>query len=351
MPPSLEALKAELESVRTKAVQEIDAAKTPEAVEALRVRYLGKKGVLAGLMSHLRALPAEARPSFGQAVNALREALEDQIGARRAALEAAALEARLQAEAIDVTLPGEALAPGARHPLSQVIEAIEDIFIGMGYRIAEGPDVEWDTYNFERLNIPKDHPARDMQDSFYLTDEMLLRTHTSPVQVREMLAMAPRTPLKIICPGNVYRRDTDDATHSHMFTQIEGLVVGEGVRMSDLKGTLEQFARRLFGEETKIRLRPSYFPFTEPSAEVDVTCSACGGTGCRVCKWTGWLEVLGAGMVHPKVLEAGGYDPRRVSGFAFGLGVERIAMIKYGVDDIRQFYVNDARVLRSFVAC
>ncbi|CAM3548688.1 phenylalanine--tRNA ligase subunit alpha [Hydrogenibacillus schlegelii] len=347
---SLEEEKAALSTLAEAGRRRIAAAMTPEALEAVRVQLFGKKGELARFQAVLRSLPPEARPAFGQALNAARSALEAAYGERKAALEAAALEARLAAEAIDVTLPGEPLAPGARHPLSLIIEEIEEIFVSMGYRVAEGPDVEWDRYNFEMLNIPKDHPAREMQDSFYLTEEMLLRTHTSPVQVREMLKMGGKTPLKIICPGNVYRRDTDDATHSHMFTQVEGLVVGEGVRMSDLKGTLETFARRLFGEGTKIRLRPSYFPFTEPSAEVDVTCHACGGAGCRVCKGTGWLEVLGAGMVHPKVLEAGGYDPERVSGFAFGLGVERIAMIKFGVDDIRQFYLNDARVLRPFAA-
>ncbi|WP_054673488.1 phenylalanine--tRNA ligase subunit alpha, partial [Calditerricola satsumensis] len=255
---------------------------------------------------------------------------------------------RLSAERLDVTLPGRPIPIGARHPLLQVIEEIEDIFIGLGFEVAEGPEVESDYYNFEALNLPKGHPARDMQDSFYITEEILLRTHTSPVQIRTMEAKGGAVPVKIICPGKVYRRDDDDATHSHQFMQVEGLVVDRGIRMSDLKGVLLAFAREMFGADVAIRLRPSYFPFTEPSAEVDITCVMCGGRGCRVCKETGWLEILGAGMVHPDVLRAGGYDPEQVSGFAFGMGVERIAMLKYGIDDIRHFYTNDVRFLEQF---
>ena len=258
-------------------------------------------------------------------------------------------ERRLAAERIDVTLPGRKVRQGAVHPLSKVIREIEDIFIGMGYSIAEGPEVEQDYYNFEALNLPKDHPSRDMQDSFYITEDLLMRTHTSPVQARTMEALQGEVPVKIICPGRVYRRDDDDATHSHVFTQIEGLVVDQSIRMSDLKGTLLQFAREMFGPDTQIRLRPSFFPFTEPSAEVDVSCVMCGGEGCRVCKQTGWLEILGSGMVHPRVLEMAGYDPDKVSGFAFGMGVERIAMLKYGIEDIRHFYTNDLRFLEQFI--
>jgi phenylalanyl-tRNA synthetase alpha chain len=234
------------------------------------------------------------------------------------------------------------------HPLTRVIQEIEDVFLGMGYQIAEGPEVETDLYNFEMLNLPKDHPARDMQDTFYITEELLLRTHTSPMQVRTMERMRPNAPVKVIVPGRVYRRDEDDATHSHAFMQIEGLVVDEGIRMSDLKGTLEAFARAMFGPHQAVRLRPSFFPFTEPSAEVDLRCIVCDGQGCRVCKDTGWIEILGSGMVHPNVLEAAGYDSKRFTGFAFGMGVERIAMLKYGVEDIRSFYQNDVRLLKQF---
>ncbi|MBE3593994.1 MAG: phenylalanine--tRNA ligase subunit alpha [Candidatus Carbobacillus altaicus] len=347
---SFDELQTELTNVEKEAKRRIQDADTLKSLEDVRINYLGKKGVLTQMMQLLGKMPKDMRPKFGERLNKLRGKLEAMLQDRHAFLFQEQEKARLQAETIDVTLPGKMPARGGRHPLSIIVEEIENIFIGMGYTVQEGPDVEWDTYNFERLNIPKHHPAREMQDSFYITEEMLLRTHTSPVQVRTMLQMGGKTPVKIICPGTVYRRDTDDATHSHMFTQIEGLLIAPGIRMSDLKGTLLTFARRLFGEETKIRLRPSFFPFTEPSAEVDVTCSQCGGSGCRVCKWTGWLEVLGAGMVHPNVLRQNGYDPEEVSGFAFGLGVERIAMIKYGIDDIRHFYQGDRRFLKQFVA-
>ena len=267
---------------------------------------------------------------------------------KEAVLEQELLQARLEQEKVDVTLPGRQPAMGAMHPLRRVIEEIENVFIGMGFEVAEGPQVEWDKYNFEALNIPKDHPARDMQDSFYITPDILLRTHTSPVQVRTLLEKEGQVPVKIICPGKVYRRDDDDATHSHQFMQIEGLVVDRGISMGELKGTLDAFVKALFGDEVEIRLRPSFFPFTEPSVEMDISCVVCAGEGCRVCKQTGWIEILGAGMVHPRVLQNAGYNAERYTGFAFGMGPDRIAMLKYGIDDIRHFYTNDLRFLRQF---
>jgi len=337
-----------LEALREEALAGIAAAQDVCALQELRVRYLGKKGALTEILRGMGSLPPEERPRVGELANEVRRTLEAALAERQVVLERAALEARLAAERLDVTLPGRPVPAGARHPLVQVIEEIEDIFIGLGFEVAEGPEVESDYYNFEALNLPKDHPAREMQDSFYITGEILLRTHTSPVQIRTMEAKRGAVPVKIICPGKVYRRDDDDATHSHQFMQVEGLVVDRGIRMSDLKGVLLAFAREMFGADVEIRLRPSFFPFTEPSAEVDITCVMCGGRGCRVCKDSGWLEILGAGMVHPDVLRAGGYDPEQVSGFAFGMGVERIAMLKYGIDDIRHFYTNDVRFLEQF---
>lgn len=293
-------------------------------------------------------LSAEERPVIGQVANQVRSAIEEIIGAKQEAFQQQETQQRLQAEKVDVTLPGRRMQQGGIHPLSRVVQEIEDIFIGMGYRVAEGPEVETDYYNFEALNLPKNHPARDMQDSFYLTDDLLMRTQTSPVQIRTMQAMNGEVPVKIICPGKVFRRDDDDATHSFQFHQIEGLVIGSNIRMSDLKGTLQQFVQEMFGPNTDIRLRPSFFPFTEPSVEVDVSCFKCGGDGCRLCKQSGWLEILGAGMVHPNVLKMGGYDPAKYSGFAFGMGVERIAMLKYGIDDIRHFYNNDMSFVKQF---
>ena len=263
-------------------------------------------------------------------------------------MEEAAVNAKLALESIDVTLPARKIKQGNHHPLTRIIEEMEDIFIGLGYKVAEGPEVETDNYNFEKLNLPKGHPARDMQDSFYITEEILLRTHTSPVQARTMEKHEGKGPVKIICPGKVYRRDNDDATHSHQFMQIEGLVIDENISMSDLKGTLEVFVKKIFGQDREIRLRPSFFPFTEPSVEVDLSCKICHGKGCNVCKQTGWIEILGGGMVHPRVLEMSGFDSKKYSGFAFGIGVERIAMLKYGVDDIRHFYTNDLRFLKQF---
>ncbi|WP_067930735.1 phenylalanine--tRNA ligase subunit alpha [Alicyclobacillus kakegawensis] len=352
-----EQLQADIDNIRAAALrelEEIESESAPDAenasrrLEAWRVQYLGKKGLLAQVSRQMRELPKEERPRLGQVVNEAQRVLQDRLGRARQRVEELALFARLRQEHIDVTLPGRAPARGTIHPLTRVITEIEDVFLGMGFSIVEGPEVETDHYNFEMLNIPKDHPARDMQDTFYLTEELLLRTQTSPMQVRTMEKMRPFAPIKVICPGRVYRRDEDDATHSHAFNQIEGLVVDRGVRMSDLKGTLEQFARAIFGPNQEVRLRPSFFPFTEPSAEVDVRCTNCGGRGCRVCKHSGWLEILGAGMVHPHVLNGAGYDSREFSGFAFGMGPERIAMLKYGIEDIRLLYQNDLRLLRQF---
>lgn len=284
---------------------------------------------------------------MGQVVNEVRSHLEQAWEERSAELETIALQKRLTGERIDITLPGIRVPHGHHHPLTQVVEEIEDIFLGMGFQIAEGPEIETDYYNFEALNLPKEHPAREMQDSFFITEEILLRTQTSPVQIRTMEKLHPGLPVKIIAPGKVYRND-DDATHSPMFHQVEGLVVDRGIRMSDLKGTLLNFSRQMFGESREIRLRPSFFPFTEPSAEVDVSCMLCGGSGCRLCKGTGWIEILGSGMVHPRVLQMGGYNPKEVTGFAFGMGVERIAMLKFGIEDMRLLFDNDLRFLQQF---
>jgi phenylalanyl-tRNA synthetase alpha chain len=341
-------VKDRLESLRQTALGELERTANQQQLDELKVKYLGKKGALTEILRGMGALSAEERPVIGQVANEVRAAIEAVITAKQEEYRKAETANKLRAETIDVTLPGRPSPLGSVHPLNKVIQEIEDIFIGMGYQVAEGPEVEQDYYNFEALNLPKNHPARDMQDSFYITEEILMRTHTSPVQVRTMERMKGEVPVKVICPGKVYRRDDDDATHSHVFTQIEGLVIDRGIRMSDLKGTLLQFVREMFGQETKIRMRPSFFPFTEPSAEVDVTCMMCGGSGCRTCKQSGWLEILGSGMVHPRVLEMSGYDPNVYSGFAFGMGVERIAMLKYGIDDIRHFYMNDLRFLRQF---
>lgn len=342
-------MQEQLTALKKQAFHELENIHELKELQQLRVKYLGKKGPITEVLRGMGSLSAEERPKVGQVANEVRGDIAAALDARQAELERQETQKRLQSETIDVTLPGRQSGMGGVHPLNKVIQEVEDIFIGMGYQIAEGPEVEQDYYNFEALNLPKNHPARDMQDSFYITEDILMRTHTSPVQVRTMEKMKGQLPVKIICPGRVFRRDDDDATHSHMFTQIEGLVVDEHIRMSDLKGVLLQFVQEMFGKETQIRLRPSFFPFTEPSAEVDVTCVMCKGSGCRVCKKTGWLEILGSGMVHPRVLEMSGYDPQKVSGFAFGMGVERIAMLKYGIEDIRHFYTNDLRFLRQFV--
>jgi len=341
-------VREQLERLKQEAIRQLEQAESSAALAELRVKFLGRKGALTEILRGMGALPPEERPVIGQVANGVREAIEEAIERKQREIAEAETAERLARETIDVTLPGRTPPLGAIHPLNRVIMEIEDIFIGMGFTVAEGPEVETDYFNFEALNLPKDHPARDMQDTFYITDDILLRTQTSPVQVRTMRAMGGRLPVRIICPGKVYRRDDDDATHSFQFTQVEGLVIDKNIRLSDLKGVLLEFSRLMFGKDTQIRMRPSFFPFTEPSAEVDVTCVQCGGRGCRVCKHTGWLEILGSGMVHPRVLEYGGYDPDEVSGFAFGMGVERIAMLKYGVDDIRHFYSGDVRFLQQF---
>lgn len=340
-------MKEQLEQLQVEALEEIKQASTQKSLNDVRIKYLGKKGPMTEVLRGMGKLSAEERPVIGELANTVRTAIQSTLDARIEEVKAIELEEKLKAETLDVTLPGRTSTPGHRHLLQQIIDEMEDLFVGLGYTIAEGPEVETDLYNFEMLNLPKDHPARDMQDSFYITEETLLRTHTSPVQARTMLE-ANGKPIRIICPGKVYRRDEDDATHSHQFMQIEGLVVDESISMADLKGTLEVFVKQLFGEAREIRLRPSFFPFTEPSVEVDISCFKCGGKGCNVCKGTGWIEILGGGMVHPHVLEMAGYDSSKVSGFAFGIGVERMAMLKHGVDDIRHFYTNDLRFIEQF---
>lgn len=340
-------MEAQLTALKQEVLEKISAAATVKELNDVRVAYLGKKGPITDLLKGMGKLPAEERPKMGALVNEVRQEVTEVLEAHMADLEAQAVEAQLENESIDVTLPGRPVQIGNHHPLTKVIEEIEDLFIGMGYEIAEGPEVEKDYYNFEALNLPKGHPARDMQDSFYISEELLLRTHTSPVQARTM-EKKQGEPIRIICPGKVFRRDNDDATHSHQFMQIEGLVIGENIRMTDLKGTLDLLGKKMFGQDREIRLRPSFFPFTEPSVEMDISCFKCGGSGCSVCKRTGWIEILGAGMVHPNVLRMAGYEPDKVSGFAFGIGAERIAMLKYGVEDIRHFYTNDMRFLQQF---
>lgn len=332
-----------LEKIRADAkaqLSDIDAD-----IEALRVRYLGKKGELTAVLRGMGKLSAEERPLIGQLANEVRADIEAAIEERRQEMQERLLELKLKKEKIDVTLPAEGEL-GHIHPLTMTQRELEDIFIGLGFSIVEGPEVELDYYNFQALNIPENHPARDTQDTFYITDNILLRSQTSPVQVRTMEKQKP--PIRIISPGRVYRSDAVDATHSPLFHQLEGLVVDKGISMGDLKGVLELFAKQTFGEETRIRFRPHHFPFTEPSAEVDVSCFACGGKGCRICKGEGWIEILGAGMVHPNVLRNCGIDPDVYSGFAFGFGIERIAMLKYHIDDMRLLYENDTRFLGEF---
>ncbi|KUO94890.1 phenylalanine--tRNA ligase subunit alpha [Ferroacidibacillus organovorans] len=337
-----------MKALEKRALESLQTVEALEALDAWRVMYLGKKGELANVLRGLAQVDASLRPQMGQLANDVRDRLERAFTERRDTMQEAERQKREAAEAIDVTLDARVKRYGAPHPLQYVIQKIEDIFVGFGFTVEEGPEVELDYYNFEALNLPKDHPARDMQDTFYLSPDVLLRTHTSPVQARTLLRMENNQPFRIIVPGRVYRRDDDDATHSHAFTQVEGLVVGVGIRMSDLKGMLLSFAREMFGADQDVRLRPSYFPFTEPSAELDVRCIYCGGSGCGTCKHTGWIEILGCGMVHPRVLEMGGYDPQVCTGFAFGMGVERVAMLMYQVEDVRHFYVNDLRLLQQF---
>ena len=339
-------MKEALQNIRQSADALIAQAADAAAVDELRVRFLGKKGELTAILKQMGRLSAEERPVVGALANEVREAITADIARRTKELESAALAARLAAEEIDVTLPGKAPAQGKRHPFEQVLGELKEIFLGMGFDIVSGPEVELDHYNFEMLNMPKSHPARDTQDTFYFTENVLLRTQTSPMQIRTMEKQKP--PIRIICPGRVYRSDAVDATHSPIFHQCEGLVVDKGVTFSDLKGTLELFIKKLYGEETRVRFRPHHFPYTEPSAEMDMSCFKCGGKGCSMCKGEGWIEILGCGMVHPNVLKVGGVDTEKYTGFAFGMGVERIAMLKYGIDDIRLMYENDMRFIEQF---
>ena len=340
-------MEQELQRIKEVALTAIKAATNQQALQDVRVKYLGKKGEVTALLKGLGKLSPEERPKMGALVNAVRQALEAEIDALKTSMEVAAMNARLEEEKIDITLPGRAPKAGHIHPLTTVNEMIEDFFMKMGYTVEEGPEIEQDHFNFECLNLPKDHPARDMQDSFYITENFLLRTHTSPVQARTMQRHKPNSPIRMIAPGKVYRWDYD-ATHSPVFHQVEGLIIDEHITFADLKGTIETFLRHMFGDDTKVRFRTSFFPFTEPSAEVDISCVMCGGEGCRVCSHTGWLEILGCGMVHPRVLELNGYDPNKVKGFAFGMGVERIAMLLYGIGDLRLFFEDDIRFLEQF---
>ncbi len=339
-------MKEKLQSILQRANESLQSIASAKELDDLRVQFLGKKGELTALLKGMRDLSAEERPLAGQMVNDVRATIETALEKQKTAIENAAMAAKLASETIDVTQPGTPMAVGKRHPLSIVLDEVKDSFIGLGFSIAEGPEVEFDYYNFEALNIPKNHPARDSQDTFYISDNVVLRTQTSPVQVRTMEQQKP--PIRIIAPGRVYRSDAVDATHSPLFHQIEGLVVDKDIRMSDLKGILELFAKQLYGEDTVVRFRPHHFPFTEPSAEMDIQCFQCHGEGCRLCKGEGWIEILGCGMVHPKVLEACNIDPEVYSGYAFGIGLERIVMGRYKIDDIRLFYENDVRFLHQF---
>ena len=342
-------MEKQIEELRSNAIAAIDkAAKSLNDLNDIRVKYLGKKGELTSILRGMGKLSAEDRPRIGHIVNKARQELEDLIAEKNEQLKQEELETRLINERIDVTLPGRTNPHGHIHPLTLTLLQIKEIFMRMGFSVEEGPEIEKDYYNFEALNLPKDHPARDMQDSFYITEDILMRSQTSPVQARTMEAHEPNSPIRMIAPGRVYRRDDYDATHSPMFTQVEGMVIDKGISLADLKGTLETFLKQTFGPKVKVRFRPSFFPFTEPSAEVDISCVMCKGKGCRVCKGTGWLEILGSGMIHPNVLKMSGYDPEQVSGFAFGMGVERIAMLVYGIDDLRLFYDNDLRFLKQF---
>ena len=339
-------MKATLEKIRLSALEQLETVTTKEELEAFRVKMLGKKGELTAVLRGMGALTPEERPIVGAVANEVRAFIENAIAVKVEEQKKGALLDKLKAERIDITMPGDKIIAGRRHPLAQVRREMEDIFIGMGFSVVEGPEVEYDYYNFQALNIPENHPARDTQDTFYITDNILLRSQTSPVQVRTMEKQKP--PIRVISPGRVYRSDAVDATHSPLFHQLEGLVVDKGITMGDLKGMLETFAKTMFGESTKIRFRPHHFPFTEPSAEVDVSCFVCGGKGCRLCKNEGWMEILGAGMVHPNVLRGCNIDPEEYSGFAFGMGIERIVMTKYNIDDMRLLYENDMRFLGQF---
>lgn len=337
----------QIESIKEKALKKIAEATNMQTLNEVRVEFLGKKGELTAVLRGMGGLSPEERPIIGALVNEVRDALEGKISEEETRLKEKELQAKLEKEKIDITIPSTKIIRGSKHPMNRIIEEVEDLFVSMGYDVVQGPELETDEYCFERLNLPKGHPARDMQDSFYVTTEYLLRTQTSAVQARVMMANEEKKPIRVICPGKTYRRD-DDATHSHQFGQVEGLVIDKNISLADLKGTLEVFMKKMLGENTKLRFRPSYFPFTEPSYEVDVSCFKCGGKGCNLCKQTGWIELLGSGMVHPNVLKMNGYAPEEYSGFAFGTGLDRLAMFKYGITDIRVLYTNDIRFLKQF---
>lgn len=339
-------MKEKLQSIMKQAMDRLNDVKELKILDEIRVEFLGKKGELTQVLRGMKDLSAEERPVIGQMANEVREAIETKLEEAKNELAAKVQEMKLRAEVIDVTMPGKRRKIGHRHPMNLVVDEIKEIFLGMGYKIAEGPEIETEYYNFEALNIPDDHPARDEQDTFYINKNFMLRTATSPIQVRVMESGEP--PIRIICPGKVYRSDEVDATHSPVFHQLEGLVVDKNITFADLKGALEVFAKELFGDKVRVRFRPHFFPFTEPSAEMDVSCVACGGDGCRICKGSGWIEVLGCGMVHPKVLKMAGINPDVYTGFAFGMGLERLAMSKYGVKDLRLFVENDVRFLDQF---
>ena len=339
-------VKEKLEEIREKAFSAIDKACDQDSLNDVRVKVLGKKGELTAILKGMKDVAPEDRPKVGALVNEARSAIEEKMAEARDAMKQKALDERLKHETIDVTLPAKKNKIGHRHPNTIALDEVEKIFIGMGFDVVEGPEIEKDYYNFEALNIPANHPAKDEQDTFYINKDILLRTQTSPVQVRQMEAKKP--PIRMIAPGRVFRADEVDATHSPSFHQIEGMVIDKGITFSDLKGTLEMFVHKLFGEDTRVKFRPHHFPFTEPSAEMDVSCFKCGGKGCRFCKGEGWIEILGCGMVHPKVLRMSGIDPDVYSGFAFGVGLERIALLKYEIDDMRLLYENDIRFLSQF---
>ncbi len=339
-------MKDRLQRIREEAIQKIQLSESLDKLNEIKVSVLGKKGALTEVLKGMKNVDAEERPKVGQMVNDTRAAIEEKIEEMRSRLAAAARQAQMQAEVIDVTLPAKKNHIGHRHPNTIALDELERIFIGMGYEVVEGPEIEYDYYNFEALNIPANHPAKDEQDTFYINDKIVLRTQTSPVQVRVM--EQGKLPIRMIAPGRVFRSDEVDATHSPSFHQVEGLVIDKNITFADLKGTLAEFAKKLFGEETKVKFRPHHFPFTEPSAEMDVTCFKCGGKGCRMCKGSGWIEILGCGMVHPRVLKMSGINPEEYSGFAFGVGLERIALLKYEIDDMRLLYENDMRFLKQF---
>ena len=340
-------MKEKIAKIEKEAKEALEKIIDEKELNDLRIKYLGKKSELSNVLKDMASLTKEERPVIGEIANKVRKSIEESISKKEAEIEQKILAKKLENEKIDITLPSTKIKQGSKHPVNSVIEEIEDLFVSMGYTVEEGPELETDRFCFELLNLPQGHPARDMQDSFYITEEYLLRTQTSAVQARTMLANKEKEPIRMICPGKTYRRE-DDATHSHQFTQAEGLVIDKDISLADLKGTLEILAKKIIGENSKLRFRPSYFPFTEPSYEVDVSCFKCMGKGCNLCKQTGWIEILGSGMVHPNVLRMCGYDPEKYSGFAFGLGLERIAMFKYGIPDMRYLYANDIRFLKQF---